>query len=520
MLVVCQPKDGGPADLDAAIWQMNKTWLSPDIDTWPGRNYISMYSYWQDVSLGHINSAGSKIADKVYTLTYTKSQMQQISVAQGNNARGTFWDDCVSKANADIDFSRSDVRQPPYYGIIAMINVLAPTWPATGWIDDTFANFRPVPSGGKTRGTTSYAAITFNRTAWNNLTVYAHETGHGHGFDHSFNDYLRGGRGGGCPEEYGDPLDIMSALNVWSFFTTLGGIGAFQSGPGINAANLVMAGWLTGADVHVYNPTSDAGKPIQIAGLEDYQRTKHLPYAVKIPVETTDANHYLTVELRETVGWDQGLKTQPSGTPLGSAILVHEVTKTPFYPDACPYAGKYLSYLRTDGIGNAPLYRRDIRPYKDSVTGTSIRIAVNRIGCGTADITINPTYSVVSWEPPLAAPSGFTATAAGCGGTVSLNAIGNSPNPSDCTRLVPYVVFQRQDSPGTWTDLTYLSTGPNPGMGDAPAGVVATYRACNRNVDGDKCTAPVTVSVSHGACIPGDGKPKCGPGGPKCPTTH
>jgi hypothetical protein len=284
-------------------------------------------------------------------------------------------------------------------------------------------------------------------------------------------------------------------------------------------------GWLTDADVVTYcdHPYCAGGPPtrttIKITNLEDYSKKIGGYYAIKILADAADPNHYFTVELRQNIGWDKGLQRlenqSSSASGGGAAVLIHEIKNT-----AC--SGGYRAYLRKTGLSGHAVHDWEngfLYPggtFLGTSSSSPTQITVDRIGGGTADITIGP-ETPRAGQPPLTLPSGFTATPL-CAGEVVLSAVGNIPNPSDYSGLTSYVVFQRMDVDGVWMDLTY--SGTSPGLADFPTTALVMYRACNRNSDGDRCTAPLSVSVNRSACIPGDGGPKCGlPPLPRCKTT-
>src|SRR5262249_12011256 len=94
-------------------------------------------------------------------------------------------------------------------------------------------------------------------------TGIMHEMGHGYTLDHSFGD---------TTGEYGNPWDIMSALNVFAYPDTWGPDGCpanydthkysvdpCEAGPSLNAWSRYLLGWLTGDHVYTWKGAMAAG---------------------------------------------------------------------------------------------------------------------------------------------------------------------------------------------------------------------------------------------------------------------
>lgn len=121
------------------------------------------------------------------------------------------------------------------------------------------------------------------------LTGVAHEVGHNLGLNHS--------RREGSGDEYGDKWDIMSAYGVYFDKTgtlTPPGSPYLTFGPGLNAVNMELAGWLD--QTRVYTGT---GGWLQLRPLH----RRDLPgwLAARIQV----GNNTLYLEFRLKAGWDK-----------------------------------------------------------------------------------------------------------------------------------------------------------------------------------------------------------------------
>lgn len=137
------------------------------------------------------------------------------------------------------------------------------------------------------------------------LTGVAHEWAHALGLGHS--------RQEGNGNDYADPWDIMSAYGVRS----VPGGRYDRVGPGMNAANMAIAGWLD--ETRVWTPPADG------------------EYFVTLrPLHRRDLDGYLAarvgevyVELRMNEGWDAGFE--------GPMVLLHRKGLQPNSLERCSY---------------------------------------------------------------------------------------------------------------------------------------------------------------------------------------
>ncbi len=146
------------------------------------------------------------------------------------------------------------------------------------------------------------------------LSVYTHEMGHGFNYSHSRALST-------STSDYNDCYDIMSAIScVYSFTgagTTFGGstFGGTSKGPGLNAVQLDLNGWIPGGRETSFNNGSCTQTTYAMAALNHpaasgYQELR-IPAKITIPVPvsegSTATSDYYTVELRSKTGWDRGI---------------------------------------------------------------------------------------------------------------------------------------------------------------------------------------------------------------------
>lgn len=138
------------------------------------------------------------------------------------------------------------------------------------------------------------------------LTGAAHEWAHGMGFAHS--------RMEGSGDEYGDDWDIMSAYEVHSWTN---GTRYDRIGPGMNAANMAIAGWLDPS--RVWTPADNSEQVVWLR-----------------PLHRRDLQGYLAihsgevyVEFRMNEGWDTAFEE-----PM---VLIHRHGPRPDSLEPCSY---------------------------------------------------------------------------------------------------------------------------------------------------------------------------------------
>ena len=208
------------------------------------------------------------------TVSMVKAKIQK--------SREALIEDCAHAAESQVHF-------PDYYGIIAVRNDA---------IDADATARSPLNLNGVTK---TYGKLLL-ADWWLNVTHIGHEMLHGYGLEHSRSDMPSKNADGTALTytEYGDPWDIMSAMVVNGFPGTFGmsTAGDTTSGPGMNAANLDLMGWMPATKRWVWNgiPGSAMLSPLNAP-------EGAAPLVAIVPLG--DPLHYYTVELRRADHWDQ-----------------------------------------------------------------------------------------------------------------------------------------------------------------------------------------------------------------------
>jgi hypothetical protein len=218
------------------------------------------------------------------------------------------WDRVMSAINAVAD--RVDFR--PFSGIAIMLNA-------------------PVDSGGfqgpatltLNGATQSYGLVVLNNLAWGN-TWAAQEMSHGFNLDHSWS---------ADPDtEYGNPFDVMSAFTNNYGFASPRFAG---SGPGFNAPNLDLFGWIPAARVW-------QGNNSDVITLTALNRPQNGGYLI---VKMNSRGRDYTVELRCRDGWDRAIPQH--------AVVIHEVRAEAAHVTAADFDALALEHAseppRTEG---------------------------------------------------------------------------------------------------------------------------------------------------------------------------
>lgn len=309
----------------------------------------SAQDYWISQSYGHVAFVDSIMTgwtDTGLSLTQHKHQTR----AENTTA-------CVSAA-----LGKSNWKNFNFYNYIAVYN---------GQLDEGMV---PVTIQGKQVN----ADII---DAYSPQTGILHEMGHGFGLGHSYNDQN---------VEYGDPYDIMSALNVYPYAgnhcVPPGGWYACDSGPGLNAWTRWQLGWLRPAQRQMWWPAS-SGAPLMTETVTLAARNEPpgaLPQILYVPTSSTAM---YTVEWIDTDNYDldnlfaSNQSSQPS-RPATNTLTIHNIKY-----------GNQTTYLVTapGGVQTAPG-----TPFYDSVGGVHIELTSTGGSPATAtvQVTVDPTSSV------------------------------------------------------------------------------------------------------------------------------
>ena len=161
------------------------------------------------------------------------------------------------------------------------------------------------------------------------MDAAAHEWGHGFGYNHSRALST-------STTDYQDCYDLMSGdvcrNYTSSLYTFQGNFGTFvlndpvqaAAGPGLDAINLDIQGWMPGGRTYNFNNSSCTQTTRDMAALNHPEASGDMEvripvagptYTIPAPNSTTTNLDYYTVELRDKSGWDRAIPA--------NAILVH-----------------------------------------------------------------------------------------------------------------------------------------------------------------------------------------------------
>lgn len=285
----------------------DSTGTTPHSKTWfdtlmLGGSSPGMEHYWQELSYGQINLAGSLVVGwynlpqpRSYYI-YDRNGDGTADLDHGRAAR-----DCAAAANADVYF-------PDVVGVNLVFN----------------QNLDCCAWGGSWTFTLDGQTKTYNVTwlppwGYENQGVIGHEMGHGFGLPHSSGPYSA---------TYDSRWDVMSSVwgNCSPKHPVYGCIGVHTI-----AHHKDFLGWVTSARRYVASPGSNA--TIELERLGQPTDTGYL--MAKIPIAGSTTQFY-TVETRQIVGYD--------GTLPGSAVVIHYVDTTRW--------DRVAQVVDTDGNGN------------------------------------------------------------------------------------------------------------------------------------------------------------------------
>jgi M6 family metalloprotease-like protein len=239
--------------------------------------YPGLDHYWKEASYATVNITGSS-AHGWYTLPQPRSYY----IYEGRLDFDRITGDCLAQADADVYF-------PDFAGINLMFNDHLDGYAWGG------SNYLTIDAQTK-----RYRVTWEPPWGFSNITVIAHEMGHGFGMPHSSGNY---------GQTYDNVWDVMSSswANCGNNDHLIYGclpqhtIGYHRD----------LVGWLSPEQIFTYdgNTGSIVLEPITLPGSSGY-------LLAKVPISGSKS-HYYTVEVRQRVGYDTKLGTE--------AVIIHEV---------------------------------------------------------------------------------------------------------------------------------------------------------------------------------------------------
>ena len=256
-----------------------------------------MFDYWRDISYGAISLEDSAVFGW-FTLSYTaetdqpRTRFERIKAAI---------DDLKDDELKDVDFTR-------FYGIIVILNLS---------VDAGSVGIQQLTFGETKKG---YGLMILGPAALN-LSFAAHEMGHCYGLDHSFdtNSVSYDTSSDPRPGAYGDGWDIMSAMTFGNNMPVFQHLQFGSTGPGLNALNHDLLGWLPEEQVRDLDMTSRLD-PVRVALAGLNQNTIPTNVGdflyVAARIKHLASNLRWTVEYRRAAGFDAGIGRD--------GVLIHE----------------------------------------------------------------------------------------------------------------------------------------------------------------------------------------------------
>ena len=331
-----------------------------------GSAYPGLDHYWREVSYDIANVVGSD-AVGWYTLPQPRSYYVYDEDGDGdddlNHSRAV--NDCTAVADADVYF-------PGYVGINLMFNA---SLGCCAWGGSRYMYLD---------GVGKYYRVTWEPPwGYEDVTVIAHEMGHGFGLPHSSGDY---------GYTYDNQWDVMS--DTWSNCSLSSDPVYGCLGQHTISYHKDILGWIPAGQKYVATASS------QTVTLEQLALPQTANYKmVQIPIGGS-AIHFYTVEVRRKVGYDVKL--------TGQAVIIHEVDTT---------RGRPAHVVDVDGNGDTgddgaiwtvgetfSDAANSISVSVDSATATGFVVTI------TLDNGPTPT-ATATWTPTSVATNTATATA-------------------------------------------------------------------------------------------------------------
>ncbi len=285
-VVLCKP-----ADDDSEV--QSKQFFE---DLYKGKVNGSLREYYYELTGGQIDLDCDVLG--WFKLKAKKSDLTKIGIDGSpgaiNNRFDNIYNACKDVSeNYKIDFTQ-------YGGVVVIFNYQLGDGGAEGIGQSNNLNLN-----GKQQ---NYSMILFDSAAWGkidsnrkvldknawSLTFNCHETGHGLGLNHSF-----------APNnvEYGNPYDIMSAMNVKSYNDSRQFL---QSGPGLNIPNLITLNTMHPFNEVAFHSFQSEKSSNIIGNVELLPLNSGVSNTKFIRIINADKTFY-TLEYRTKNKWDQGI---------------------------------------------------------------------------------------------------------------------------------------------------------------------------------------------------------------------
>lgn len=286
VVVLCKFTDQTDEPRDVQYFQ--------DLFSETGAGENNLFDYWKDVSYGQLDLTGT-VVKGWYTAQKTVGEFNALP-------RDQQIDVCAKEAVNDVDFSK-------FTGVYVVVNHKNLNGPLFGGPPPTTING------------TSYGSLGRAATEWDqSYSDIQHESLHLFRMNHS----RAITNNPAVQSDYGDSFDLGSCCgcngtpNMVFRDQGQGIVGIpnacpFQGGPGLNAVQLLNAGWLAAPRIVDIGGNACTQQTVQLAALNHPEATGYLmarvPAAVPIfagsAIPTTGDAY--AVELRTTTGWDAGI---------------------------------------------------------------------------------------------------------------------------------------------------------------------------------------------------------------------
>jgi hypothetical protein len=308
-------------------------------------SYPGLDHYWRELSYNNVNVVGSN-AHGWYTLPHPKSHY----VVGSSVDLTAMFNDCTAVADPDVYY-------PNYVGINLMFN---DTFGCCAWGGSRYASLDGVYKG--------WRATWEPPWGYGNVTVMAHEMGHGFGLPHSCWDPAA---------TYDNEWDVMS--DAWApslSDPTYGQIGQHT----VTHHKDTILGWLRVPEKVTVADGDSTTVVLERLALP----TAPGPKMVKVPIGGS-STYFYTVEARKRAGYDLGLS--------GNAVIIHDVIN----------GARPAAFVQgTDGGGGAMWTPGEL--FLDAANGIGIAVT-GSVGDGFEVAVGNDSPMAASW-PALDAHSG------------------------------------------------------------------------------------------------------------------